>query len=340
MSQAASSWPKVAPAAGARGTQLDLATMQALIEQLATKLNQPLDESDAAAAAPRAAAREVVTSASPEAIAAALQTLVAAGARTSAATAPVGHIALVAEAVEANRIDVYLDPILGLADRKTRHFELSVRLRTETDHELTAGDYVGVAQGTGLLARIDQAKLSRAAEIARRLRLRGNSAALFSSLTGEALADDGFLAAFAALFEAEEGLGTRLVITFSQADARTFTMAHWEAIHDMAGIGLKFALEDVTDLDMDFSVLKQYGFEFIKLDASVFLEGLPAQGGRIPAADICRHLSGMGLGLIVGGIVAERELARILGFGVLLGQGALFGGPRSVALERERQQAA
>jgi cyclic-di-GMP phosphodiesterase TipF (flagellum assembly factor) len=107
----------------------------------------------------------------------------------------------------------------------------------------------------------------------------------------------------------------------------------------MAAIGLKFALRDVTDLDMDFERLKQHGFDFIKLDASVFLDGLPTPDGRIPAADICRHLSGVGLGLIVGGIVEERDLAKILGFGALLGQGALFGGPRSVEIERERRAA-
>ncbi len=63
------------------------------------------------------------------------------------------------------------------------------------------------------------------------------------------------------------------------------------------------------------------GFEFVKLDAEVFLEGLRAPTGRVPAADICRYLSEFGLTLIVGRIEDDWLLARILGFGVLLGQG-------------------
>ena len=50
----------------------------------------------------------------------------------------------------------------------------------------------------------------------------------------------------------------------------------------------------------------------------------------MPASDICRHLADFGLSLIVGHIEDDWLLARILGFGVLFGKGALFGGARLV----------
>ncbi|MEZ5853875.1 MAG: EAL domain-containing protein [Hyphomicrobiaceae bacterium] len=252
---------------------------------------------------------------------------------------PFGHLAVVAEAVEANRMDVYLDPIMGLADRKARHFELTVRLRDDVGQEIEPAEYVASVAGTGLLARIDAAKLERAAEIVQRLKTRQSKAALFSSLTGESLADENFLGSFADLLTDEDGMGARLVLSFSQAEARNFSTVHWQSISAMASIGLKFALEEVTDLDMDFEMLQQNGFTFVKLDAGVFLDGLPIAGGRVPPADICRHLAGLGFGLIVGGIVAEKDLARIHGFGAILGQGTLFGAPRSVALERPQRAA-
>jgi cyclic-di-GMP phosphodiesterase TipF (flagellum assembly factor) len=101
----------------------------------------------------------------------------------------------------------------------------------------------------------------------------------------------------------------------------------------MRDLGFRFALQAVTDLDMDFDSLKTKGFSFVKLDADVFLEGMPAPGGPLPAADICRHLAELGLTLIVGGIDDETKLARIFGFGALLGQGQMFGGPRPVKAE-------
>lgn len=343
--QDASAWPRVIPKSPT--APLDLDTMQDLIEQLAGQLDQPpisLPEMKPTSAGQPAQHISGLPPPLQRPIAAPAITSMEAQQTHSAPTvgepAPFGHLALVAEAVEAKRMDVVLDPILGLSDRRARHFELSVKLLTDEGESLEEEHYFQTAAGTGLLGRIDGEKLSRAADVLQRLRARGSSASLFSTVAGESLADENFATAFATVLEAEEDHASRLVLTFQQAEARNFTDAHWRAISDMSRIGLKFALTGVTDLDMDFEAMKRHGFDFIKLDAQVFLEGLPAPTGTIPAADICRHLASMGLGLIVGGIVAENDLARILGFGALLGQGALFGGPRSVELERQRKQAA
>ena len=190
-----------------------------------------------------------------------------------------------------------------------------------------------LAAGSGLLPQIDQAKLERTARVADRLRARDNGGALFSTLAGESLGNEQFQAAFRGLVAADMALVGRLVLSFTQRDVRAFTRMHWDAISSMSAVGLKLALEDVSDLDMDFEHLAEKGFDFVKLDARVFLEGLPAAGGPIPAADICRHLSGYGLTLIVGRIEDERDLAKIVGFGALLGQGSLFGAPRPVKVD-------
>jgi cyclic-di-GMP phosphodiesterase TipF (flagellum assembly factor) len=259
---------------------------------------------------------------------------------TPPAPSPYGRLALIAEAVSANRVEVYLDPILALEPRKARHFEVSVRLRTAEDEEIAADVYRPAAAHTGLLPQIDQAKLTRVARVAERLRARGSGGSLFSALAGESLADDGFLEAFADMFADAGDLGTRLVLAFTQSDVRAFGSVHWDALSTMKDIGLRFSLEEVADLDMDFERLKSGGFDFVKLDAPVFLEGLPAPGGPIPAADLCRHLSGLGLALVVGRIDDERDLAKIMGFGVVFGQGTLFGAPRPVRIDPAPETAA
>jgi cyclic-di-GMP phosphodiesterase TipF (flagellum assembly factor) len=151
---------------------------------------------------------------------------------------------------------------------------------------------------------------------------------VLSALAGGSITDSGFLDV--AQQQASNGGGVRLVLSFAQSDARNFTPAHAEALGTMAAGGFGFALEDVTDLEMDFGRLKALGFEFVKLDAQVFLDGMQAPGGCIPAADICRYLSEFGLSLIVGAIEDDWLLAKIMGFGVLLGKGTLFGGPRLI----------
>jgi EAL domain-containing protein (putative c-di-GMP-specific phosphodiesterase class I) len=236
----------------------------------------------------------------------------------------------IAEAVAAERIEVLLEPIQALTEGRTRHFEISMRLLTEEGAALGQSEFARVARGSGLMPKIDAERMIRAARVARRLGERGRQGSVMSVIAGESLTDTHFLDA-----AANNGTDGRmnLVLSFAQSEVRNFTAGHAEALGQLADAGFGFALEDVTDLDMDFGALKEMGFEFIKLDAPVFLEGLEAPGGLIPADDICRHLSDFGLTLIVGRIEDDRLLARILGFGVLFGKGTLFGGPKLVKPE-------
>jgi EAL domain-containing protein (putative c-di-GMP-specific phosphodiesterase class I) len=236
--------------------------------------------------------------------------------------------AQIVEAIEAERIDVYLHPIHALPDRKPRHFQIGVWLRGTDGRVFDDGEVQVCARESGLLPRIDATKLLGAARVAQRLRARGRPGEVFSALAGESLADAEFRNACATEFG--NGRNADLILGFAQSDVRTFATRHLETLASMAQIGFRFALEEVTDLDMDFEGLTRQGFAFVKLDARTFLEGMPMGEQVIPPADLCRHLANLGLTLIVGRIDDEWALARILGFGVLFGQGALFGAPKLV----------
>jgi EAL domain-containing protein (putative c-di-GMP-specific phosphodiesterase class I) len=238
------------------------------------------------------------------------------------------QLSRIAEAVAAERFEVMIEPIHVLAEGRPRHYEVTMRLRTADGAHLEQADYTRAAQDSDLLPHIDAARMLGAARVARRLAERGRQGSVLSALAGKSITDSGFLDAAQQQSTADGRV--RLVLSFAQSDARNFTPAHAEALGTMAAAGFGFALEDVTDLEMDFGRLKALGFEFVKLDAQVFLDGMQAPGGSISAADICRYLSEFGLTLIVGAIEDDWLLAKIMGFGVLLGKGTLFGGPRLI----------
>ncbi|HZT48777.1 MAG TPA: EAL domain-containing protein [Hyphomicrobiaceae bacterium] len=237
------------------------------------------------------------------------------------------QLARIAEAVAAERMEVMLEPIHALTEGRPRHFEVSTRLLAADGTALEQQELMRAARGSGLMPRIDAARIVRAARVAARLSQRGRQGAVLAAMAGESLTDAAFLEAAAAPGGAN---GMTLVLSFAQSEVRAFTPAHTKALAALTPLGFRFALEAVTDLDMDFAALKNMGFAFVELDAPVFLDGLPCAGGRIPASDICRHLADFGLSLIVGRIEDDWLLARVLGFGVLFGKGALFGGPRLV----------
>jgi cyclic-di-GMP phosphodiesterase, flagellum assembly factor TipF len=239
-----------------------------------------------------------------------------------------GLAAALADALEDERMTVYLEPIQQMAHGRPGHYEISIRFRGVDGQELPHDAVLAAARYAGLLPRIDAAMVPRAARIAQHFQLRGRDTDILARVHGVSLPDHEFRAEVTAAAIAADGAAP--VLSFAQSDVRMFGRIHWDILSTLADMGVRFAIESVTDLDMDLERLKRQGFAFAKLDKDVLLRGLPAPEGTIPTADVCRHFANAGLALIVNHIDDEAALARILGFGVLFGQGSLFGAPRAV----------
>ncbi len=211
-----------------------------------------------------------------------------------------GRALAVADAIADERIEVMLDPIQSLGDRRARHYELFMRLRDAQGRTMEPQEMLAVARDAGLLGRLEALKLQRTARFATILREKGRQGTVISTVAGDVLGDDHFLDGVANTFG--DGDQTTVVLAFDQADVRAFGPIHWETLGVMTTLGVNYMLTEVVDLDMDFQRLTETGFKFAKLDAEVFLEGLPMEDGILPSGDVCSHLADAGLDLIIGGI--------------------------------------
>jgi cyclic-di-GMP phosphodiesterase TipF (flagellum assembly factor) len=238
------------------------------------------------------------------------------------------RLAAVAEALAAERAQVFLEPILKLSDEEARHFEISVHLTTANGQVLDARVLAEGARGAGLLPLLDALGIRHSAGFALKLERRGRDGAVFSEVAGESLESDSFVSDVADRHA--QGIADRLVLTFAQSEVRGLGPAQFTALSRLRQLGFRFAMQNVADLDMDFEALAAVGFEFVKLDATVFLDGLQLAGAHIPASDLTRHFVELGLDVIVGRIDAETVRARVLACGAEFGQGPLFGAPRVI----------
>ena len=337
------------PAQGSNATTADartteLRSMQAIIDQLARQLKAPADpEPEVAAGMSEAQAG------TEQAIARSVEALKAAGSAMRATQASQRHAprqepmpaaaasqagALsIADALTSEALEICLDSILSLEDRKTRHFEISVRIRMGAGEAVAIDDYALVQAGAGLRGRLDASKLTRVTRIAEPLSKRGLSASLFVSLAAESLVDDNFLDACVNVLKNQPDIVRQLVLSFSQGELRSFTKPHWDTLATLKENGLRFGLERLTDLAMDFAILGERGFHFAKIDAGVLLTGMQAHDGAVSALQVCHRLGDAGLDLIVGRIDDDATLTQVGGLGVLYGQGTFFGVPRPVKID-------
>ncbi len=249
--------------------------------------------------------------------------------------APVhARLSALSEAINANRVDVLLDPILGLADAKTHHHEVVLRLRDPRGAILPGSPRDTALSKTGLTPLLDCARMRRAAEVAASLSKTGHKASVFVATTADSLDSNQFLDALVGAYQERRALAGELVLFFSQSDVAAFSATQWQGLTELRALGFCFGLEDVSDFGFEFTRLSAAGFAFLKLGADVFRKGLPAAGGLVPANDICRYLGGLGLTVIVDDIDREAKRTTARDFNVPLGQGPLIGGPQAIVTPR------
>ena len=243
------------------------------------------------------------------------------------------RLAAITGAIEAGRIDVRLAPIVGLATHEVSHYDLSFQLKTPSGDMIDDPEADLELAGSDLLALFDTARLVRASAMADRLDARRKGGSLLSPVAGPSITNSEFLDTFARIFEERESISSQLVLTFSQGDIEQFSTSAWQALSDMHSFGFRFALDNVDHLSTDFAVLAQRGFTFVKLSAGALLNGMPTRDRFILSGEICHILAGAGLTVVAGAIDDEAVRARVFGFGILFGQGQLFGAPRQVSVD-------
>ena len=102
----------------------------------------------------------------------------------------------VREALAENRVDLYLQPVVGLPQRRTVFYESYSRLRDATGRVMMPAEYLAVAEPEGLVTSIDNLLLFRCVQIVRRLAKQDRKVGIFCNISIASLADETFFPQF------------------------------------------------------------------------------------------------------------------------------------------------
>jgi cyclic-di-GMP phosphodiesterase TipF (flagellum assembly factor) len=244
----------------------------------------------------------------------------------------------VAEALAEGRIDLHLQPVVGLPQRKLANYEGFSRLRDASGKLIMPAEFLGPAEAAGLIPEIDMRLVRRCLQVARRLDRQGLRPGFFCNLSMVSLADAGFVADLTYAVEANRDLGDPLIVELGQDALRNCGEVHARGLAALAAAGVRFSLDKVTDLDLDLPGLRRAQIQFVKIGAQRLVEDLHEVDGLltlksfpdIAAEDLVALGRRYGLELIAEKVEHERQVVDLLDLGLSLGQGRLFGAPRAV----------
>ena len=244
----------------------------------------------------------------------------------------------VREALAENRVDLYLQPVVSLPQRRTVFYESFSRLRDADGRVLMPAEYLRVAEPEGLVSAIDNLLLFRCVQIVRRLAKTDRRVGIFCNISLASLGDEIFFPQFLEFLAQNKDLAGALIFELGQSAFGERGSLEARNMAKLADLGFRFSLDKVTDLDLDFADLSRADVKFAKIGADVLLAQLLEVDGRmalakmrdLQASDYAALTRRYGVEVIAEKVETERQVIDILELEIGYCQGHLFGEPRAI----------
>ncbi len=244
----------------------------------------------------------------------------------------------VREALAENRVDLYLQPVVSLPQRRTVFYESFSRLRDGDGRVLMPAEYLRVAEPEGLVSAIDNLLLFRCVQIVRRLAKTDRRVGIFCNISLGSLGDEVFFPQFLEFLSQNRDLAGALIFELGQAAYGERGSLEARNMAKLADLGFRFSLDKVNDLDLDFADLGRADVHFLKIGADVLLQQMIEIDGRmalrslpdVQASDYAALTRRYGVEVIAEKVESERQVVDILELEIGYGQGHLFGEPRAI----------
>jgi cyclic-di-GMP phosphodiesterase TipF (flagellum assembly factor) len=242
-------------------------------------------------------------------------------------------LSIVRDGLEKNCVDLVLQPIVRLPQRKRSYFEAFTRIRDQNGSVLVPSQYIAIAEREGLVAAIDNMLLFRCVQLVRRTQKKNANIGVFCNISAHSLTDRHFFSNFIEFMADNTALAADLIFEFPYATIVNRDEEIEQHLHQLASLGFRFSVDQVSSLNIDYDDLMRHRFKFVKIDADIILSEVRNPSGNIAIEDIKRVVDRHGMDLIVEKIEREPDLLELLDLRVDFGQGYLFGAPRLTRIE-------
>lgn len=237
------------------------------------------------------------------------------------------------EGLRENGVELALQPIVTLPQRKRRFFECFSRVRTKDGRVLTPEQYIHIAERYGLVTAIDNMQLFRCIQTLRRIRKSNAGIGFFLNISAHTLADRDFFREFINMMAQNAELAPAIVFEFSQ---RAMEAADDALLHDLgrlSQLGYRFSLDQVTHFDLNPAQLSSHHFRYMKVEAERLVAAARAGALGDDPREFKRMWDSFAIDLIADHVESEPMLLELLDMYLDFGQGYLFGEPRIARAE-------
>ncbi|MEM9684506.1 MAG: EAL domain-containing protein [Pseudomonadota bacterium] len=234
----------------------------------------------------------------------------------------------VRDALRKGDVDLYLQPVVTLPQRKSRHFDCDVRLVSERGDYMPPALYTEILRANDLVVPVDNMLLYRTVEEVGASQLFDAGSYGFCRIAPATLVDRAFFQDFLDYLGENDELVSRVSFEFTELDVIELDETGAQGLGALVDMGFHLCISDLRNFDVEADQLSEGGVRFVKVDAVTLMPAVTDEAEAARVRRLKSDLDAQQIDLIVTGVESEQVLVELLDFDLDLGQGPLFGEAR------------
>lgn len=234
---------------------------------------------------------------------------------------------LVRNAVKNERIDIFVQPIVRLPQRKTIAYEVYARIRAKAGLYVPAGRYMSLARRQNVAGAIDNLLLIRTLKILREQAQSGMDTQFFVNIEPASLKNGKFMRGLLSFLANNRAMAKKLVFEMPYADFNALPAPILQIMDALALLGTTFSLDHVKETDIDMRHLLKHHVRYLKMKGDWMLTHTKSDLDFTHLWRMKQKLEANGIRVIADHIENDATLLELFDFDPHYGQGFLFGKP-------------
>jgi diguanylate cyclase (GGDEF)-like protein/PAS domain S-box-containing protein len=178
-------------------------------------------------------------------------------------------------ALAEDRMTLHFQPIMNIDSNEIAHYEVLIRMLEEDGTIIMPGEFISVAERTGLIHQINHYVLQASIEKLASLQALENPITLSINLSGRVIDDPQLLQQLTHLLGSHDVNPQHLVFELTETAALANVNAAERLMTELQALGCRFALDDFGVGFSSFYYLRELPLDIVKIDGS-FIKQLPS----------------------------------------------------------------
>lgn len=237
------------------------------------------------------------------------------------------------QALREDRFLLYFQPVLDICTNTIGHYEVLLRMRDPRGRIISPGQFIPVAEQSGLIHSIDHLVLQKAITKQARLWSQGYKLTLSINLSGRVVDDPELVPILEDLLRTTGVDPSSLMFEVTETAAVADMMAAANLMHKIKAHGCQFALDDFGVGFSSFFHLKQLPVDYVKIDGMFVRQLVENHQDRVFVKALSEIAKGLGKKAIAEFVEDAEALILLREYGVDYAQGYYIGRPAPHIIE-------